>query len=80
MAGASFSIKKLRKGKVRTVDIRPQVERFVISGKNRVEMVMFSQEGRAASKPIEILKAVFNLTEEECLAAEILKTGTEETI
>jgi len=80
MAGSTFTMKKLRKGKVRTVDIRPQVERFVISGKNRIEMVLASQEGRAASKPIEILRAVFNLTEEECLTAEILKTGVEEVI
>jgi len=80
LESSTFPIKKLRKGKVRTIEIRPQVDRLDISGRSRIEMVLVSLEGRAASKPVEILRAVLNLNEEECLAAEFLKTGTETVI
>jgi hypothetical protein len=36
-------------------------------------MVLLSEEGKAASKPVEILKAVFDLTQEQSLDMGILK-------
>lgn len=73
MARDSCSITKMRKGSQRTLDIRKQVESFVVSGDDSFDMVLVSQEGITAGKPVEILQAVLDLTEEECLAMRILK-------
>jgi hypothetical protein len=36
-------------------------------------MILFSEEGKAASKPVEILKAVLDLTQEQSLDLAIIK-------
>jgi radical SAM family uncharacterized protein/radical SAM-linked protein len=69
----SFTLTKLRKGKKRILDIRKQVESINISKNSTLEIILLSEEGRAAGKPVEILKAVFDLTEEEALDMSILK-------
>ncbi|MFC1826459.1 TIGR03960 family B12-binding radical SAM protein [Thermodesulfobacteriota bacterium] len=73
MASDSFTIKKIRKGKQRILDIRKQVESLEVSGNNSLEMVLHTEEGKAASKPVEILKAVLELNQEQCLDIDILK-------
>ena len=73
MESDTLSITKIRKGKKRLLDIRKLVKSLVVSGENNLEMMLFSQEGMAASKPVEILKAVLHLTETECLDMNILK-------
>ena len=72
----SFTIKKFRKGKQRVIDIRKQVESFVVTGDKNTEMVLLSEEGRSAGKPVEISKVIFNLTDEESLDMSILKVWT----
>ncbi len=69
----SFTINKFRKGKKRVIDVREQVESLVVSGNNSLEMVLLSEEGKAASKPVTILKAVLDLTQEQGLDIDILK-------
>ena len=69
----SFAITKIRKGRQRRLDIRKQVKSMVISGDSSIEMVLLSEEGRAAGKPAEILKAVLHLTDEESLDMRIIK-------
>jgi radical SAM family uncharacterized protein/radical SAM-linked protein len=73
MNSESFTITKFRKGKKRVIDVRKQVESLAVSGNNNLEMVLFSEEGKAASKPVEILKAVLDLTQEQSLDMAILK-------
>ena len=73
MNSESFTIVKFRKGKKRVIDVRKQVESLAVSGNNNLEMVLFSEEGKAASKPVEILKAVLDLTQEQSLDMAILK-------
>ena len=73
MDSKSFTITKIRKGKQRILDIRKQVKSLVVSSNNRLEMLLLSEEGIAAGKPVEILKAVFNLSDGECLDMKILK-------
>ncbi len=73
MDSDSCVITKIRKGRQRLLDIRKQVEGFAVLEKNSLELVLHSQEGKAAGKPVEILKAVFSLTDEECLNLKILK-------
>ncbi len=73
MESESYSISKIRKGKQRKLDIRKQVESLNISGTDSLEMILLSQEGKAAGKPAEILKAVLALSDEEILDLNILK-------
>jgi radical SAM-linked protein len=73
MNSESFTITKFRKGKKRVIDVRKLVESLAVSGNNNLEMVLLSEEGKAASKPVEILKAVFDLTQEQSLDMAILK-------
>ena len=73
MNSESFSIEKFRKGKKHIIDIRKQVESLVESEKNTLEMILFSEEGKASSKPVEILKAVLDLTQEQSLDLAIIK-------
>ena len=73
MKSESFTITKIRKGRQRILDIRKQVESLVVSGDNSLEMVLFSVEGKAASKPVEIIKDLLDLTQEQSLDMAILK-------
>jgi radical SAM family uncharacterized protein/radical SAM-linked protein len=73
MNSESLTISKFRKGKKHVMDVRKQVESLVESGNDSLEMVLISEEGKAASKPVEILKAILNLTDEQSLDMGILK-------
>jgi radical SAM family uncharacterized protein/radical SAM-linked protein len=80
MNSESFTITKFRKGKKRVIDVRKQVESLAVSGNNNLEMVLFSEEGIAASKPVEILKAVFDLSQEQSLDMAILKVWSKSVL
>ncbi len=73
MVSDSVIITKIRKGRQRRLDIRKPVESLVLTGENSLELVLRSEEGMAACKPVEIIKAVLHLDEEECLDMDILK-------
>ena len=73
MTSASCNITKKRKGKKSEVDIRQQVVSLDIVGTSRLNMVLCGQEGKAASKPVEILQEVLGITETQGLDAIILK-------
>jgi radical SAM family uncharacterized protein/radical SAM-linked protein len=76
MASESFAVTQKRKGKERTVDIRQQVKSLGVSGNASLEMVLYSEEGKAAGKPGDILRAALDLKEERCLETAILKVWT----
>ncbi|MFC1837368.1 TIGR03960 family B12-binding radical SAM protein [Thermodesulfobacteriota bacterium] len=76
MSSASLIITKIRKGRKRELNIREQVESLDVAGSSSIEMVLQSEEGKAAGKPVEILKAVFGLTEEQSQDTGILKVWT----
>lgn len=73
MKNESFTVTKFRKGKKRVIDIRKQIQSLLQTDKSGIKMVLFSEEGKAAGKPVEILKAILNLTDEESLDISILK-------
>ena len=73
MKKESFTITKFRKGKKRLIDIRKQVQNMVQKGKSGINLVLFSEEGKAAGKPAEILKSILDLTDEESLDMSVLK-------
>ena len=80
MESDSFTITKIRKGRQRILDIRKQVESLVVTGDNSLEMVLLSVEGKAASKPVEIIKAVLDLTQEQSLDIAILKVWSKSVL
>ena len=73
MAGDSFCITKTRKGRPRNLDIRKLVKNIEVTEDNKLEFVISQEEGKAGSKPAEILKAVLGLTDKEGLDLHILK-------
>jgi len=73
LASDSYAITKKRKGKERNVDIRQQVKSIEVLANGNLELVLRSEEGKSTSKPVEILKAVFGLSEKQGLEAVILK-------
>ena len=73
MAEENFIITRKRKGKDRAINIRQQVQQLDVLGKKTLTMLLRSEEGKASSKPLEILKAALNLKERQCLEAEIFK-------
>ena len=73
MDNDSFTITKARKGRMRKLDIRKQVESLAVSANKSIEIVLISEEGKAAGKPVEILKAMLNLTQEQSLDINIVK-------
>ena len=77
VAAESLPITKIRKGRARKLDIRKQVERIDIIGDEKLELIMFQEEGKAAGKPAEIIKAVLDLTDEEAAYMRILKVWSE---
>jgi radical SAM family uncharacterized protein/radical SAM-linked protein len=73
MESDSFTITKTIKGRQRLLDIRKQVESLAPSGADSLELVLRSQDGKAGGKPVEILKALLQLTEDQCFALRIMK-------
>ena len=53
---------------------------MVVTGDNSLEMVLLSVEGKAASKPVEIIKAVLDLTQEQSLDMAILKAWSKSVL
>lgn len=73
MAGDSFIITKTRKGRPRKLDIRKQVLNIKATENTKIELVLIQEENKAVAKPVEILKAVLGLTDNESLDLRILK-------
>ncbi len=69
----SVSVAKLRKGKTRIFDIRKQVTELNVQQDGTIELTQISEQDKASSKPMEIIKEVFGLTDHEVLDARIIK-------
>jgi radical SAM-linked protein len=69
----SITVSKVRKGKTRLFDIRKQVAELHILQNNKIELIQISHQDKASSKPMEIIKEVFKLTEDEVLDVRIVK-------
>lgn len=70
---AGYKLSVFRKGKTRELDIRPQVKDLSLRKDNIIQMVLESEPGRAGVKPMELLKAVAGLNEEDSSAARVIK-------
>ena len=70
-----YSIEKTRKGKTKTIDIRPLVPRLSINDDKSLLIDMISASAQPGVKVIEAVTAILQLTKEDALAAKIVKTG-----
>ncbi|MDW7772066.1 MAG: TIGR03960 family B12-binding radical SAM protein [Desulfobulbaceae bacterium] len=73
LAACSLLIQRVRKNKIREVDIRPLVRELRAEGET-VAFDLISYHGRSGVSPREILQQVVGLEEDEALLARIKKT------
>lgn len=69
-----YFIDKTRKGKTRSIDIRPLIPRVNITGDASVQVEMISASAQPGIKVIEALTAILQLTGEDVQGAQIVKT------
>jgi radical SAM family uncharacterized protein/radical SAM-linked protein len=72
----SFIISRTRKRKVRKLDIKPQIDSLSISEDGKLKLIMTTEPGKAGVKPLELVKEVFKLTQEQILEIQIIKTSS----
>jgi len=73
LASGSWPIERVRKGRVRELDVRPLVQRADISGKV-LHLDLVQPHGRASISPLEFLEKICNLPRRQALLARICKT------
>ncbi len=73
-----FVITVLRKGQSREIDVRPQLHHLAVRAGGVVELAMWSETGRAAVKPMELLREVLALPPQEVYGARIVKVWSRE--
>ncbi|MDR9500407.1 MAG: TIGR03960 family B12-binding radical SAM protein [Desulfurivibrionaceae bacterium] len=73
MAAAAFPVTVTRKKKERVIDGRPQVTELRLLDEKTVVLQMISEVSKAALKPLEIMQAVLDLTEEELIQIRVVK-------
>ncbi len=74
----SFPIERIRKGKIKTIDIRPLVARLEVNNDATITLELISRAAEAGAKPLEVLAAILGQDRETLLASTILKTGWQE--
>jgi hypothetical protein len=62
---------------VRKIDIRAAV-RHLEAGADGIHLALESEPGKTTCKPVELLQALFALSDQEALQAKIVKTGFQE--
>ncbi|MDH5298513.1 MAG: TIGR03936 family radical SAM-associated protein, partial [Desulfobulbaceae bacterium] len=78
LAGASFVLSLSRKGKERQIEARPLVREFSCREDGTVRLVMESAPSEAGVKPLELLGAVFGLSDGEMRTTRIVKLWVRE--
>lgn len=73
MEAEAFPVEVTRKKKLRIIDGRPQVTALHLVDEKTVELRMISEVSKAALKPLEIVRAVFDLSEQELTQIRVVK-------
>lgn len=71
----TFIIKRSRKGKIKTLDIRPLISRIRCSGASTIELETTSISSMPGIKPIEALLHIIHVDKDTALRTSILKTS-----
>jgi radical SAM family uncharacterized protein/radical SAM-linked protein len=73
-----YTVHLVRKGKKREIDLRKQVSEITVAEDGSIDLIQLTEQDKVSSKPMEIIKAVLNLTDDETLGARILKLWTKQ--
>ncbi|HET97470.1 MAG TPA: TIGR03960 family B12-binding radical SAM protein [Desulfurivibrio alkaliphilus] len=73
LANDEFVMTVQRKGKERTLDVRPAIHDCVVHGPGELELVLVQEASRPTVKPLEAAGACFSLAPEQLRAARVLK-------
>ncbi|MCK5516342.1 MAG: TIGR03936 family radical SAM-associated protein, partial [Desulfobulbaceae bacterium] len=71
----SFIIKRIRKGKVKSLDIRPLIKTIRCTEPNTIELETINVSSMPGIKPVETLLHIMQINEDTALRTSILKTG-----
>ncbi len=73
MESDSFPVQVTRKKKARSIDGRPQVMDLRLVDEKSVELQMITEVSKAGLKPLEIIQAVFGLSDQELTQTRVVK-------
>jgi radical SAM family uncharacterized protein/radical SAM-linked protein len=74
----SFTVEKVRKGKVKEIDFRPLVVHLEVIDKATISLELISKTSQAGVKPLEAMAAILQKSQDELLASVVIKTGWKE--
>jgi radical SAM-linked protein len=74
----SLIIERLRKGRRKSIDLRPLIKGITLNSSNKITLEVISRSAEAGTKPAEALAALLDLDEAEMLTLQILKTSWSE--
>jgi radical SAM family uncharacterized protein/radical SAM-linked protein len=74
----SFTVKRVRKGKVKEIDFRPLVVTLEVIDNATVSLELISKASQAGVKPLEAVAAILQKNQEELLASVVIKTDWKE--
>ena len=74
----SLVIERFRKGRRKSIDLRPLIKGITISSRNQITLDLISRSAEAGTKPAEVLTALLDLDEAEIFTLQILKTSWSE--
>lgn len=74
----SFTIKKLRKGKVKEIDFRPLLVSIEWNDDDSISLELISKTSQAGVKPLEAIAAILHREPETLLDSEVIKIGWQE--
>lgn len=74
-ASTRFPVSKTRKGKTKEIDIRPLIETFAFTSPHDIKLDIIAESAQPGIKPVEAVKSVLDLPEEEVNSIKIVKKG-----
>jgi len=75
IASQNFEVAKTRKGKTKTIDIRPLIRKFDIAEPDTIHLDTVSISSQPGIKPLEAIKEILQVTDETALKIKIVKTS-----
>ncbi|AGF79882.1 radical SAM-linked protein/radical SAM family uncharacterized protein [Desulfocapsa sulfexigens DSM 10523] len=78
LATDSFTVKRVRKGKVMEIDFRPLVVSLECIEEETLSLELLSKASQAGVKPLEALASILQKEQKELLSSVVIKTGWKE--
>ena len=71
----SFFVSKTRKGKTKEIDIRPLIEKFAFTSPQEINLEIIAESVQPGIKPVEAIKNILAISEEDINHIKIVKKG-----